>query len=300
MSKPNFIVSTDSSSDFLISELKAIGVCCITMKYIIDGKEIDGLYDSYDDFHAFYDTIKKGALPTTTQTNEYEFTEYFEKILKENPQGDIIHLTISSGLSGTYFSGVAAVEKLNAKLKDRKIYLIDSLTVTVGLQMLVREAVRLRDLEVSTAEALKGLESMIDHQHLWLLVDDLSHLKRGGRISGFKATVGALLKVKPIIAVNSSGKLAKENSIKGSKNAVHYILDRMKTYGEAVKSDFSRQTVYIIYAPPMDLCDYAIECIRERWPQMDLREVVLGPIVGSHVGPGAVAVCFEGAERIKS
>ncbi|MCL2255376.1 MAG: DegV family protein [Firmicutes bacterium] len=294
----NFIISTDSTSDYFIGELKEKNIYCLTMKYIIEGKEFDALYESTAPIQEFYEKIKAGALPTTTQLNEFEYIEHFEKILSENPSGDIIHVTLSSGLSGTYQSGVQAAEKMNSQLTNRKIHIVDSLITSLGMQMLIDKLLIMRDNGVDSQDAVDYIEKVRARQQAWVIIDDLFHLKRGGRLSSFKATVGTLLKVKPIIVVNKKGKLVVESSAKGSKNAIQYVLNKMEENGENIIQDFSSQTAYIIKSTPNQTYDNLKNAVKEKYPSLTLKELILGPVVGSHVGCGVAAILFEGAERL--
>ncbi|MCL2861816.1 MAG: DegV family protein [Firmicutes bacterium] len=292
-----FIISADSTADYYIGDLKEKNIYCLTMKYIIEGKEYDALYEGKEQVEAFYEKIKAGALPTTTQLNEFEYVEHFEKILAENPEGDIIHVTLSSGLSGTYESGVQAAAKMNEQLVDRKIYIVDSLLTSLGMQMMIDKLLIMRENGVESEDAVQYIEKVRDRQQIWVIVDDLFHLKRGGRLSAFKATIGTLLKVKPIIVVNKKGKLVVESSAKGSKKAIQYVLDKIVETGENAIADFTNQSFYMIYSTPNSTYDSLKETLKQKYPTMDIKEIMLGPVVGSHVGCGVAAVLFEGAER---
>ena len=204
-----FILSTDSSADLFKSFLKENNIYCIVMKRILDGREIAELYDSTAEFDNFYEEIKKGALPTTTQLNSYELQEYFNDILEKEKEGDIIHIPLSSGLSGSCDNAKATAEEINKTLTGRKIYVVDSLLASGGIAMLLDALIEMRNAGKSTAEALKRAEDLRAHQHTWVIVSDLFHLKRGGRISGMKAALGTLLGVKPIIVVSKNGRLVR-------------------------------------------------------------------------------------------
>jgi len=294
----NFIISADSTADYFISDLKEKNIYCLTMKYILDGKEFDTLYEGTEPLFEFYENLKTGALPTTTQLNEYEYVEHFEKILAENPSGDIVHITLSSGLSGTYESGVQAAEKMNKDLVGRKIYIVDSLLTSLSMQMLIDELLIMRDNGTDTIDAVEQTEKMRDRQQIWLIVNDLFHLKRGGRLSAFKATIGTLLKVKPIIIVNKKGKLVVESSAKGTKKAVKYVMDKMEQYGSNLMQDFKTQTVYIVHSTPNSTYDRLKEKIMKNYPSLKIKELMLGPIIGAHVGCDIAAVVFQSTERL--
>jgi len=259
------------------------------MKRIEKGEEVSEHYNSPEEYDAFYEALKSGALPTTVAINPSEMQQHFEDILSKEKHGDIIHIPLSSGLSVTCDNAVKVAAEMNAKLKGRKIYVVDSLVASLGMGMLVEELITLRDKGVAADQAVKRIEKLRDHMQTWIIVDDLFHLKRGGRISGFKATLGTFLGIKPIIVVNNKGKLVIENRMRGSKNAIEYVLGKM----EKMNTD----TVYFARTSKSKLFHEFHAAIMEKFPNMKIKNGIVGPIIGSHLGCGAV-VFFEGEKRL--
>lgn len=295
--KKNFIISTDSCCDHFASYLRENNVYCIILKRVLNGKELVELYDSEKEFDNFYEELKKGALPTTSLLNVAELQEHFENILKAEPEGDIIHIGLSSGLSATHTNAVKAAEIVNQNAGSRKVYAIDSLIATHGMSMLVDKLVGMRDAGMATVQAVKKIESIRDRQQGWVIMSDLFHLKRGGRISGFQAAVGSMLGIKPIICLNRQGKLAQENKMRGASNAINYLLSKMDEFGVKFGADFSKQTVYIVRTSKSQLYDDFITAVTAKYPEMQYTKRIVGPIIGTHLGGGGMAILFEGAER---
>jgi len=293
-----FIVSTDSCVDHFKSYLEKNNVYCIVLKRILNGKEMGELYNSYGEFDAFYEELKRGALPTTCQLNSYELQEYFEKILKNEKEGDIIHIPLSSGLSGTCENAKAAAEEVNRKNPARKVYVVDSLIATVGMAHLIDKLIEMRDKGIETLDAVKRIEEIRDHQQGWVIAGDLFHLKRGGRISGFKAALGTLLNIKPIIVVSKNGRLAIENTIKSSHKAIKYVLDKVREFGVKARPDFFDNSVYLVCTSKNPLYDEFKQEFVKEFPKAAVKEGRVGPIIGTHLGDGCAIVLFEGAERL--
>jgi len=293
-----FIISVDTSADLFKSFMEKNKIHYLVMKRVVDGKELSEVYNSDKDFDNFYEELKKGALPTTVAVNSFEAKEHFEKILKSEKEGDIIHLPLSRGLSVTYDNTKAAAEEINATLKGRKVHVVDSISVTGIAEILVHRLIELRDKGVSAAEAIKKIMHLTEHLQSYVVVSDLFHLKRGGRISGFKAAIGSLLGIKPVIVVNHEGRLVINNKPKGLGNAIKYVLAQMKELGEKVRPDFTTGNIYMIYTSKSELNDALTEAIKNAYPKATIVVTRIGPIVGTHVGGGASAVVFEGAPRL--
>jgi len=293
-----FTISVDSSSDLYKSFLKANNIYCLVMKRVLNGKEIEELFDSEREFDNFYETLKKGDLPTTVAINPFELKEHFEKILKAEKDGDIIHVGLSSGLSLTQENALKAAAEVNETLKGRKVYAFDSLVATHGIVQLVDELIKLRDAGVATEDAIKRITELRDHQQGWVIMTDLFHLKRGGRISGAKAVIGAILGIKPIVCINDKGKLAIENKMRGNSGAINYILGKIKELGENARDDFKDGTIYAVRTSKSALFDELKSAVSEKYPTMKVKEAVIGPIIGTHLGCGGAIVLFEGAKRL--
>jgi len=293
-----FVISVDTSADLYKNFMEANKIHYLVMKRVLNGKELGEVYNSEQDFDNFYEELKKGALPTTVAVNSFEAKEHFEGILGKEKEGDIIHLPLSSGLSLTYDNTRVAAEELNKTLNGRKVHVVDSFSVTGVAEVLVHKLIELRDKGVSAEEAIKAVKSLSAHLQAYVIVSDLFHLKRGGRISGFKAAIGSLLGIKPIIILNDEGKLAIHHKAKGVKNAVKYVLDQAVQRGEKFRMDFATGKIYIIYTSKSELNDELTAAVKNAYPKATVIATRIGPIVGTHVGGGAAALVFEGAPRL--
>lgn len=297
MSMGKFTISTDSCVDVFKSYLEENKVHYIILKRITDGEAKEELYDTFGEYESFYDDIRRGKLPTTSQLSPYEIGEYFKSLL-EKEEGDIIHLPLSSGLSNTCLNAENAAAELNKSLSGRKIYVVDTLSATMGMAMLVDRLIEMRDAGMETAEAAARIAEIRDRQQLWAMLGDLFHLRRGGRLSGFKATIGTLLKVKPILVINNVGKLSIESTVKGTQKAMNYVLGKMEKAAEA-GFDFTKNPIYVMHSSDNELCDHFISAVKEKFgDNVLIKKGMLGPIIGTHIGVGTVAVVFEADARL--
>ncbi|MCL2177047.1 MAG: DegV family protein [Firmicutes bacterium] len=291
-----FNLSTDSTVDFKKSYLEANGVDYIICKRILNGVTLAEIYDSDEEYAAFYESLKNGDLPSTTQLNPNELEEYFASLVEKYPTGDIVHIGISSTLSQTHSNVEAAAVVINEKLGGaRKLYTIDSLSVSAGLAQQVDELIRLRDSGVSAEEAVKYIDELKHYQGVWLAVDDLKHLKRGGRISGMKTLIGTILNIKPILHINAKGKGAIESRQRGTNRAIDYIVSKIEQRADC---KYKHIPVYILHTVAPDKFAQLKDVLAKKFPDIVLKEINLGPVVGTHVGTGAVGLSFVGKKRV--
>jgi len=293
----NFIVSCDTCADMPKSWYESNGVSYVIMRRVLNGTESSECFDKDAEFDAFYDSIKRGELPTTTQVNPFEFKSHFEGILKSDPRAEIIHVSLSSGLSATCNNAFVAAKEVGSN-----VHVVDSLMGTLGIGELVCELVRLRDEGATIADAIEYIEKFKKHQHGWVIMSDLFHLKRGGRISPAKAAIGSILNIRPIIHISANGKLAMENKVRGNIKAIKYLVSRMEKYGEKYAKDqnidFSKSTVWVVRTSKSELYDGLLVAVREAYPDLNIKTGIVGPIIGSHLGCGGVALLFHGAPRL--
>jgi len=288
-----FIISTDSCADYFKSEMQQNSIHCIPVKRIHGDKVYEELVEDQSELDAFYDAVKKGKLSSTSQINPEEFLEYFGEVLNKEKEGDIIHISLSSGLSGTFNGAVLAANELNEGLKGRKIYVVDSLIATVGMMMMIERLLELQREGVAPEKAIKEIEIIRNNQQAFIMVDDLGHLKRGGRLSATKALIGSILGVKPILTINTAGKIVPIAKAKGTKNAITAITDLVEKnkVGEVKRA-------YIVKTSHSDTYTTFAETLKSKYPSVKFTERVIGPVIGTHVGCGAIAVLFQGKPRV--
>jgi DegV family protein with EDD domain len=287
----SFIVSTDSCCDAQKSEFAQNNVFYIPMAYIIDETEYRDNFDSEAEYKAFYDLLREGKMSKTTQLNATETAEYFESLISK-AQGDIVHIALSSGLSTTFENAKIAANEVMEKHKDRAIYVIDSKGATLGQKLLVDTAVEFRSAGKSAKETADYLNGLVERLQHFVTIKNLFFLRRGGRLSSTSALVGSLLGIRPIIAVNHTGELVVIGKERGQKKS----LDALVNYYLKEKAP-NATTVYIAHSDDLET---ALE-LKEKLAGAGAGEIIIGyigPVVGSHTGPGTVAIMFEGKKRI--
>ncbi|HEY8390656.1 MAG TPA: DegV family protein [Clostridia bacterium] len=287
----SFILSSDSCCDALKSDLKKHNIKYIPMAYIIDDVEYRDNYDSEEEYRNFYDLLRSGKMPKTTQLSPFETAEYFEKLIKEE-QGDIVHLSLSGGLSNTANNAKAAAQEVMEKYPDRKIYVVDTKAATQGQLYILDRARELRDEGKTAKEVYDYLVELADRVHHWILVKDLFHLKRGGRVNPALAIVGTVLGIRPIIVINHKGELAPYDKERGVTKALRYAVKALKKHA---KEGITR--AYIAHADDIENANDLKQMLLEEGIP-DVKIGYIGPIIGSHTGPGTVGLVFEGEKRI--
>jgi DegV family protein with EDD domain len=261
----------------------------------IDGKDyLDDLGQTIP-FEEFYAKIAAGALPTTSQINVGEFIAFFEPFLAQGK--DILHISFSSGLSGTYNSGLLAREQLLQKYPDRKLLLVDSLGASSGYGLLVDLALDMMEAGASIEEINNWLENNKLNIHHWFFSTDLTHYKRGGRISGTSALVGTILSICPLMNMDNNGKLLIRERIRGKKRVVQEIVNRMEEH--ALDGINYSGKCFISNSACYDDARTVADLIEEKFPNLNGKVMInsIGTVIGSHTGPGTVALFFVGDKR---
>ena len=288
----DYIIVTESTSDLPQDLVDELDIKVIPMTFGFENESYLNYPDNRElDIHIFYDRVKKGERSTTALVNSKTFEEYFEPIIKSG--NDILYIGFSSTLSGTYSASLIASEELKQKYPDSKIICVDTLAASMGEGLLVYYAAKLkqegRNIDEVSQWVLDNRLSLCQ----WFTVDDLNHLKRGGRISAMTATVGSALNVKPILHVDNEGRLIPVHNVRGRKKSINSLLEHM----EKLCVNPQGQTIFISHADCLEDTEYLADLIKEKFP---VKEVVLnfiGPVIGSHTGQGAIALFFIGKER---
>lgn len=282
----SFVLATDTSCDIFRSELKSRGIEYRPLVYTIGDDAFPDEFSSAAQYKAFYDEIRAGKMPTTSQINIAEHEEFFTSLTRKYSE-DILYITLSSGLSSTNASAVRAAQTVSENT-GRNICVVDSLGATIAVRLVVDEAERLRNDGVSAVDAAKALEEFVAHIQTWFMPVDLMHLKRGGRVSGPAAYIGTALNIKPIIFINKTGGLTVTNKIHGVPKAMAFMAD-------VFKRD-SAEAPHKFYVASAD-SDYAEEMLkRAKSARPDCEGEIgwIGPVIGAHTGCGAVGISFVG------
>lgn len=281
-----FVITADSTVDLPKEFLEEKQVPIVSLSYIIDGatyKDGEGLTSK-----EFYDKIREGAMPTTSQVNPEQARDLFEPILKEGK--DILHIAFTSGLSGTYNSCRIAAEELREEYPDRKIVVVDSLCAASGGGMLLYKALEMKEQGKSFDEIATWVEENKLHVCHDVTVDDLFHLHRGGRVSKASAVVGTIIKIKPIIHVNDEGKLIVIGKERGRKKALQTLVERMEEKSQGFENDI----VMITHGDALEDAEYVKGLIEEKFGITNIMINPLGTVIGSHTGPGVISIFYMG------
>ena len=288
----DYVILTDSCCDLTAEMAEELGIVVLPLSLQMGGKTYHNYLDGREiGFQDFYNRIRAGELATTSAVNVGEFEEKMREILKSGK--DILSISFSSALSTTYQSSVIAAEDLKGEFPEAKILTVDSLCASLGQGLLVwlcakeKQAGRSIDEVCAYAEETKG---RVCH---WFTVDDLNHLKRGGRVSAAAALFGTMLSVKPVLHVDDEGRLIPMSKVRGRKSSLLALVDAM----EKTAVDPAGQTVFISHGDCEEDARFVGDEIRRRLGVPEVRINYIGPVVGSHAGPGTVALFFLGNKR---
>jgi len=286
------ILSHEYVTDLPVSYLKENNLNSILFNYSIDGKGYKD--DAFQSISAeeFYGMIKEGKEPVTSQVNAEEYKASLSKLLDEGK--DVIHMSLSSGISGSYNSCRIAVEELKEEYPDRKIAGIDSLCASMGYGLLVHYAVQAKKEGKNFEELVAYIEGLRQNIHHWVAVEDLYHLKRGGRISGASAVIGTALNIKPLIVVTKEGKLLSIDKIRGRKKSIQELVKKM----EETVDDVDGLDVFISHSYCEKDATYLESLVKEKFPTVgNILVNYIGPVIGAHTGTGTIALYYKGKAR---
>ena len=285
----NFVIFTESTTDLSPEMINELGLVVLPLQYRIGEETYFDKVGGGLTIVEFYNKLRQGESATTAQVNPGTFEDEFEKVLKEGK--DVLYVGFSSGLSGTYNSALIAKDALSDKYPDRKIICIDTLAASMGEGLYAWYAAKMRDEGKSVEETAAWLEENKLNLVMWFTVDDLNHLKRGGRVSPTVAFVGTLLGIKPVLHVDNEGHLINVSKARGRKAALDALVAKYKE--TALQSD---QMVFISHADCLEDAQYVGEEIK-KLGAVDVKINFIGPVIGAHAGPGTVALFFMGSER---
>ncbi|HIR57994.1 MAG TPA: DegV family protein [Candidatus Gallacutalibacter pullicola] len=287
-----YVILTDATCDLSPELLDEMGIGVIPMEFEMGGE----IFTHYPDarqmgLHEFYDRIRQGQMPKTTQINRSVYEKYFGEILSTGR--DILYVCFSSGLSGTYQASRLVAEEMEKNYPGSRIVIVDSRAASVGEGMLALAAVQEKEKGLSIDEVASRLESLRDHVCHWFMVDDLNHLHRGGRVSAMTAFAGSALGIKPILRVDEKGELPLVHKVRGRKKGMEKLLEIM----ENTITDPENQTVYIVHADCPEDAKELRRLVKSKVHAKEYQTVCLGPIIGTHTGPGLLALIYFGTEK---
>lgn len=292
----DYIISCSSTADLTEEHFKARNISYICFHFELDGKQyLDDLGKSIP-FDRFYEAMANGADTKTSQINVAEFTDYFEGFLKEGK--DILHLSLSSGISGVINSAMIAKENLREQYPDRKIYILDSLAASSGYGLLMDKLADLRDEGKSIHEVYEWANDNRLRLNHWFFSTDLTFYVKGGRISKASGFFGGMLNICPLLNVDFMGQLIPRYKIRTKRKVIQTIVDKMEEYCDDGR-EYSGKC-YMCHSACYEDARAVANLIEERFPNLDGKVLInsIGTTIGSHTGPGTVAVFFWGKKRV--
>ena len=286
----NFIICTDSGCDLPLHVLDENGIVPFRLQYEIDGVcYADTML--HEDCHKFYEQMRAGAVPKTSQINTQQFIDFWRPLLAQNLP--IVHISLGSGVSGTYRNGCLAVEALKEENPEAEIFLIDSTLCSVGYGMLALKAAEMRGAGCTAQQCADWLNAHKCEVNTWYTTDELKYLYRSGRVSKFGAILGTTLNICPILNLDLEGHLLVQEKVRGLKptiRRIHAIVGELAVTPEET-------VAYVCHSDIPEKAREFGEGIRSEFGFKEMRYTYIGPTIGSHCGPGLMAVFFWGKPR---
>lgn len=288
----DFTIITDSCCDLPAALAEEMKLVVVPLSFILKGHEYKNYLDEREmTFSDFYAAIRLGEQAKTSAVNAEVFERLIEGELLDGR--DVICVCFSSALSATYQCAMVAADELRDKYPERKIYIVDSLCESLGQGLLLYLAWQKKLAGASVDEVRDYLEATKHHLCHWFTVDDLNHLRRGGRISRTTAVFGTMLNIKPILHSDTEGRLVNVSKARGRRNSLEALVEHMSE----TAIDPGAQTVFISHADCIEDAEFTAGLVRERFGVKNIVINSVGPVIGAHCGPGTVALFFRGTVR---
>ncbi len=290
-----YILSCCSTADITKEHFQSRNISYICFQFELDGVQYPDDLGETIPFPEFYQAMRDGKMTKTSQVNVDEYEEYFESFLKEGK--DVLHVCLSSGISGAWNSAMIARNAVAERYPDRKIYVVDSLAASSGFGLLMDRLADLRDEGQSIDDLYRWAERNKLRVHHWVLTTDLTYFIRGGRISKTAGFFGGMLNICPVIHVDTEGKLNPAQKVRGKKKGFEELLHKMEQYAYAGK-DYNGKC-YMCQSDCYEDAKTVAGMLEEAFPKMDGKVVIndIGTTIGSHTGPGTMAIFFWGDLR---
>lgn len=290
-----FAVSSDSTCDLYASEIKDMNIHFVPLCYTMEiNNKLDEYYDnytSYDQYVDYYNQLRAGGVSKTSMLNYAAHIEHFTK-MAEAGVTDAIHFTISYALSPTVDVARKAVKEIQETYPNFNCLCVESHTTTIGQGILVRIACDMRDKGKSLQETFDYVEDIKHKIQHFIIADSLMYLRRGGRVGSAKAIVGTMLNIKPILVFTKEGKLEKYKQASGMKTAIKNIVDEYGNY----TSNKEYPMIYIVHTDNVPMAELLQKSLQDKYGvKPEVR--IMGPIIGSHVGPNSLAYGFISNEE---
>lgn len=291
MAEHKFILVTDSDSELPLSLAKKYRMPFVPMPYTLMGKEYFYDFGETTDFDDFYAKVRAGEMPTTSTFPPQYYVDLWRPYLDRGE--DVLHVSFSSKLSSAYSFLCTAAEELREEYPDRKLVTFDTKAISGGMAVLLYGALKLWDTGATLEETVQWLEENAPHATHIFTVDDLNHLYRGGRLSATSALMGSMLKVKPILTVDSEGAIKASDKVMGRQKAIHYLASATITRA----LDPEHNALVILHADCREDGQKLLALVNEKIHFNEVFFQYIGPVIGTHCGPGTLGICFLGDKR---
>ena len=289
----DYVIMTDSCCDLSAEEVVESGLVVLPLTFTMDGvSRRDTPNHEEMSLQEFYRLLRGGKICTTSAVSVGDYKAAMARELEAGK--DILCVAFSSALSTTYQSACIAADELRESYPDANIIVIDSLSASRGQGMLVWFAAKEKAKGKTIDEVAEYVRQMVPHQCHWFTVDDLHHLRRGGRLNATSAIVGTVLAIKPVIHCDAEGKLTPMAKARGMKQAIRELVNKLEQLGTR---PLAEQTVFLCHADAPDNVAFTKDLLRQRFGLTDVRDHYIGPVVGSHTGAGTLGIFFFGRER---
>lgn len=289
----DFIITTENAADLPKEFCEENKIGTLSLYYTMDGVTYGPGYDAVQTVEDFYAGMRAGSMPKTMQVNPQQAYSRFKEWLEQGK--DILHIALTSAVSGSYNSARLAAEELQEEYPDRKIIVLDSLIGTICEGMVVDKAAQMKKAGKTIDEIVEWIKENLMHFCLYATVDDLKHLYRGGRVSKTASILGSAIGIKPILHLDETGNLVPCNKVRGRKQSLNTLVD----YMEKLMGSFKEQndTIYISHGDCLEDAQYVANEVSKRFGIKRCIMNFIGPTIGAHAGPGALALAFMGEKK---
>ena len=291
----SYILSCCSTADLSKEHFESRDISYICFHYTMDGKDYPDDLGQTIAFKDFYQAMRDGADTQTSQVNISEYLTYFTSLLETGK--DVLHVSLSSGISGSVNSARNAAAIAAERFPDRKIYVVDSLAASSGFGLIMDKLADLRDEGMEIDDLRQWVEHNKTRQHHWFFTSDLTFFVKGGRVSKAAGFFGGLLGVCPLLNVNHQGQLVPRSKIRGKQNVIREIVERMAQFAD--NGEQYADKCYMCHSDCYDDAKAVADLVEARFPNLKGKVLIndIGTTIGSHTGPGTVALFFWGEER---
>ena len=292
----DYILSAESIIDLNIDFVNELGISIINSNYQLNNTNYIDDFGQTLDMKTFYDNMAEGSNPSTSRINTGEYINYLKSLLEQGQ--DVVHICLSTGMSSQYESLLEAIDFLKEDFPERKVYPIDSKMASAGVGLLVTKLSELKNEGLSAKELYNWAENNKLHVINYTSNENLEYVARGGRISKTAASIGGVLHICPLIEVDNDGKMIVTSKIRTRKKLLNTMVNKMEN--NIIGGQDYDEKVFISTADNIEVAEKLKSMIEEKFPNIDggVKIFNIGPTIGSHIGPGTIALFYWGEERM--